>query len=314
MAGSKNKWIALILVIALVGVGFFGYKFIRRRQYEYISVNNVQRQYRIYIPSSYTGNEEVPLLLGLHGAGGSAKQYQRSTGFDTIAEDNGFIMVYPDGLGTMEFSLHYWHSGHVIPRGEPEDVLFLKMLVEELLTDYEINASRVYMTGHSNGGMMTYRMAAEHANLFAAIAPVSGSIGGKPSSDESEIIIPDPSEAVSVVQFHGYLDTHVLYEGGETIDGINKGRTDRSVQNATDFWVENNNCNPTPEPIVQSTNEKINFTKYVGGDNNTEVVLLTMLEAAHSWDSINGEIVAEQFQGTKLADAIWNLLSVYHKP
>ena len=92
----------------------------------------------------------------------------------------------------------------------------------------------IFVAGHSNGAMMAYRFGAEFSNKIAAIASVSGSIGGKPTENSELYIIPKPSEPISVIVFHGKKDKLVLYDGGEIIYGFIK--IDLSVQEAISFW------------------------------------------------------------------------------
>jgi len=284
----------------------------QRAQYQTIDVEGIERQYRMYIPRSYDGVEAVPLLLALHGGMGSAQQFEKQTGFNEIAERDGFIVVYPDGLGVFKYSFHVWNSGYIRAGigQNADDVLFLYTLIKHLQTTYRIDPSRIYMTGHSNGGMMTYRMGGEHAEIFAAIAPVSAAIGGYATSESPHYQIPTPTQPLSVVHVHGRLDKNVLYDGGETQEGINKGRRDVSVNESIAFWVTQNNCSKTPI-VEQSVNAKVILTKYVNGTNRSEVNLVTILNQNHYWDNMNRDLASEQFYGQSLAEMIWTLLKQY---
>ena len=310
-----KKYIIVVFIISLISVSGVVISQVRQRaQYQTINVEGIERQYRMYIPRSYDGVEAVPLLLALHGGMGSAQQFEKQTGFNEIAERDGFIVVYPDGLGVFKYSLHVWNSGYIRAGigQNTDDVLFLYTLIKHLQTTYRIDLSRIYMTGHSNGGMMTYRMGGEHAEIFAAIAPVSAAIGGYASPESPYYQIPIPTQPLSVVHVHGRFDKNVLYDGGETQEGINKGRRDISVNESIAFWVTQNNCSKTPI-LEQSVNAKVILTKYVNGTNRSEVNLVTILNQNHYWDNMNRDVASERFYGQSLAEMIWTLLKQYSK-
>ena len=310
-----KKYIIVVFIISIISVSGVVISQVRQRaQYQTIDVEGIERQYRMYIPRSYDGVEAVPLLLALHGGMGSAQQFEKQTGFNEIAERNGFIVVYPDGLGVFKYSLHVWNSGYIRAGivQNTDDILFLYTLIKHLQTTYRIDLSRIYMTGHSNGGMMTYRMGGEHAEIFAAIAPVSAAIGGYASPESPYYQIPTPTQPLSVVHVHGRLDKNVLYDGGETQEGINKGRRDVSVNESIAFWVTQNNCSKTPI-VEQSVNAKVILTKYVNGTDRSEVNLVTILNQNHYWDNMNRDVASERFYGQSLAEMIWTLLKQYSK-
>lgn len=279
--------------------------------YQYLTVDGIQRQYLIHVPASYDGSEEVPLLLALHGGGGDARNIQKSYGFDDVADAYGFIVLYPDGTGDMIYSLHTWNSGYIdayASRNGIDDVAFLYELIMHLQTTYEINTSAIYMTGHSNGAMMAYRFGAEHPEMLAGIAPVSGAVGGQMTEESNLYLIPEPSHPLSIVHVHGLLDEQVLYEGGKGEKGFLADRVDFSVNESIAFWVNHNNCSYDPT-IEMSTNGRIALWRYEGGLQNSEVLLMTLYHGNHSWLNMTSEVGAEEFLGTSLAEVLWILLA-----
>lgn len=310
---KKSKYyitaIGFCFVVILAGVVYSNYQL--RKEFSYITVDNVKRQYIVHLPTDYTSNKEYPLLLALHGGSGNAKQFEDQSGFNSVADEKGFIVVYPDGLGLFEFKFHIWNSGYIptnLDHGV-NDVKFLHDLIIHLETSYSINTSRVYMTGHSNGAMMTYRMAAEYPQLFAGVASVAGSIGGKTTPTSNWYTIPKPNASVNVIEIHGLKDTNVLYNGGYSQTGYNPGqRYDDSVNQTVSFWINNNNCSTTPT-IQNSTDNTISLKTYSGGINNTTVKLVTITNQNHFWENLNSEVSKEQFFGKTLSEMIWNLLN-----
>jgi polyhydroxybutyrate depolymerase len=311
-----RNYLFIVAGLAVIAVAFFLISnYLEHRQYHYISVDGVRRQYLIQVPSGYSPGHKVPLLLGLHGGTGNARQFENDSGFNRVAEKEGFIVVYPDGLGKFKYTLHVWNSGYIQAAGRAgtDDVTFIKDLVDYLKSQYSIDDQRVYITGHSNGGMMTDRMASEYPEIFAAAAPVSSAIGGKATPASPLYTIPQPAQPVSMVRVHGYLDQNVLYDGGFSRGGFGlRARYDISEKVSTAFWVKNNGCQTIPE-TENSAGGLISLEKYSGGRNKSEVVLVTFKNADHSWDNLNRTVPAEHFHGSSLAEMIWNLLKGYSR-
>ena len=311
---KKSKYflitVGLCVLIVIAGITFSNIQ--TRKEYSYITVDNVQRQYIVHLPLNYNSSKNYPLLLALHGGTGNAKQFESQSGFDNVADQKGFIVVYPDGLGLFEFSFHIWNSGYITPSLDNgvNDVDFLHSLIIHLESTYPINTSRIYMTGHSNGAMMTYRMASEYPQLFAGIASVAGSIGGKETPVSPSYTIPKPNGSVNIIEIHGLQDTNVLYNGGYSQTGYNPGqRYDDSVNQSISFWMTNNNCSTSPT-IQNSTDNTISLKSYTGGINNTRVELVTVTNQNHFWENLNSEVMKENFLGSStLAELIWNLLT-----
>ncbi len=311
------KSICIIFVVVFAGI--FINASIEKREYYTLSVSGVERQYLMTIPKNYSDNNApIPLLIACHGGSGNAKQFKESSDYDRLAEQYNFIVVYPDGMSVNRVlpNMRVWNSGYIKAGVELgiNDVEFISTLIQNLIARYKIDASRVYMTGHSNGAMMTYRMGGERADLFAAIAPTAGSIGGNMTPDSPRYIIPTPSRALNVIHIHGYLDKNLLYNGGYPESGYNVGeRYDLSVNDSISFWVMNNGCNATPSE-EHSKNGKISVKKWIGGTNGTEVILVTLWEVNHFTQNMDKAIAEEELYGTKnLSELIWLLLSQYTK-
>ncbi|TXT57946.1 MAG: conserved membrane protein of unknown function [Candidatus Thorarchaeota archaeon] len=315
MSIGKRKLITLFLTILILILPLLGIIRSQSEDFQYIMVGDTKRQYLIHIPESYNGSDAVPLLLALHGGGGSAKSMRNANGFDAVADKYNFILVYPDGTGDMSYQFHTWNSGYIDAyafKNNIDDVLFLSTLIDELLDTYNVNKSRVYMTGHSNGAMMTYRFGAEHPDSLAAIAPVSGSIGGRMSEESNLYVIPSPSEPLSVIHIHGRLDEQVLYEGGKGEKGFLTDRVDLSVNDSIQFWINHNNCSNSPS-LEKSDNERIELARFGSGEKNTEVALITLLYGSHAWSNMSAEIALEEFYATSLAELIWIQVSQYSR-
>jgi polyhydroxybutyrate depolymerase len=244
------------------------------------------RTYLLHVPSTYDGHSPVPLVIVLHGGGGNAENIEKVTGFSDLADREGFIVVYPDGTGRLDYRLLTWNGGFCCGyalENNVDDVGFIRALIPHLQQNYSINASRIYATGISNGGIMSYRLGAELSDILAAIAPVAGSIGGQASEQESLWRIPEPLCPLSVIAFHGTHDTRIPYDGGRPTENNTRGAYSYlSVNESIAFWVTYDDCETPPERNISSSGNIITDT-YNGGKDNTSVVLYTIINGTHSW-------------------------------
>jgi len=180
---------------------------------ESIEHDGRNRTYILHIPPSYNKEQSVPLVIVLHGGGGNSKNIGKTIMMDELADEEGFIVVYPDGTGRLNNYLLTWNAGYCCGyslENNIDDVGFIRKLIEKLQIEYNINSSRIYVTGMSNGGMIAYRLGSELSDIIAAIAPVCGSIGGKADENSSLWVIPDSRYPVSVIAFNGMKDEHIL--------------------------------------------------------------------------------------------------------
>ena len=138
-----------------------------------------ERSYILHLSPTLAPERKYPLVIVLHGGGGNAASAGKMTGMNQQANRENFIVVYPNGAGRLGDRLLTWNSGNCCGYAldhQVDDVGFLRALVERLLTQYPIDPKRVYATGISNGGMMSYRLACEASDLVAAIAPVAAAL------------------------------------------------------------------------------------------------------------------------------------------
>lgn len=263
-----------------------------------------QRDVILHIPPSYDGNSLFPLVIVLHGGGGSAEQIHGQINMDASADHYGFVVAYPNGSGGLDDLLLTWNAGHCCGYAmnrNIDDVGYLSTLIDQLVENYAIDPDRVYMAGMSNGAMMTYRAGAELADKLAGIAPVAGTIGGQARVKYPAVFPDAPAEPVSVIAFHGMQDQHVLYEGGMGLEAINQGRIDFSVEKSIAFWLNADGCNTAPETETRA-NGNIVIDTYSGCATGTQVVLVTIMDGGHAWpgakpgfgDEPNQEISANQ--------------------
>lgn len=249
-----------------------------------ILFDGLTRSYRIHIPPSLPENSSPSLVFVLHGGGGTAEGMERTLtqgGFNTLADQHYFLVVYPDGIEKN------WNDGRQNvsdPAHEQniDDIGFFEALIENLTDEFNINPNQIFSTGISNGAMMSYRLAFEIPDKIAAIAPVAGAV----PIDLLPYNISD--NPVSVCIISGTHDPLVPWEGGLVGTPRNPRGVVISVPESVLFWVLHNNCSNTPNSTLLPDIDPKDHTWiqqdiYTGGAENTEVVLYTIYNGGHTW-------------------------------
>ncbi len=150
----------------------------------------------------------MPLFVALHGGTGWGDQFAATDRVEGLAEANGFVVVHPDGVKVGDTRGGVWNGGvccGVAAREGVDDVAFLEALVDEVEADHDIDPARVFAFGHSNGGIMSYRLACEASGTFVGVGAVAGTLGVEGC---------EPAEPVSVIHVHGSGDQNLPITGG----------------------------------------------------------------------------------------------------
>jgi polyhydroxybutyrate depolymerase len=232
----SRRTVVLTAVLSILVVGLGVSVLVRRMHARAASPDDLSgtlesdgrsRAYFVHLPPGYTGKQPLPLVLVLHGATESPEGVEELSGMSLKADKENFIAVYPRGTGRLS-NVPTWNSGNCCGyalMNHVDDVGFLRALIEKLGHDYVVDPKRIYVTGISNGGMMTYRAACELSDKIAAIAPVEG----------EQNVDCRPGSPVSVIVFHGTADHLVPFDGGTTPFQIGPKRADNSVAGAISF-------------------------------------------------------------------------------
>jgi polyhydroxybutyrate depolymerase len=204
----------------------------------------LDRTYGIFVPERVkAARQRVPLVIMLHGGGGYADNSAKMTGLTPKAAKEGFIVVYPEGTGKFRNKLFTWNSIHCCGyamTNKIDDVGFISQLIDTLIAKYPVDPKRVYVTGLSNGGMMTHLIGAALPHKVAAIAPVISGLRG----DE-----PAPKGPVAAIIINGALDESVPAAGGQQGKTGTRFDDDTLLKPASyqgDLWANANGCSPTP--------------------------------------------------------------------
>lgn len=245
-----------------------------------------RRTYLLHLPPGYDTSRPLPMVVVIHGAFDTAKGVECFTGFSDLADQEGFIALYPNGIGILGL-LQHWNAGHCCGKAAAsgiDDVGFLTMVIEDACARLAVDRHRIYMTGFSNGGMMTYRFAAERGDLLAAVAPLGATAGGRPDKARPEWSVPDPVSAMPLLDMHGLADTEVPFKGG-TSSSWTKKRQYWPVMRSLDVWIGRNGC--SREPVTRDDRlGKVHVTTWQNCDSGADVVLYTLEGWNHEWPGL----------------------------
>ena len=239
------------------------------------------RKYKIHVPKSYTGAVKTPVIVALHGGGGDMDYMgnDKYYGLITSSEKYGFIVVFPNGYSRFKSGkLATWNGGTCCGSARDkkiDDVGFIRKVVENVKAQLNIDAGRIYATGMSNGGIMSYRLACEATDLFKAIAPVAGT-DNMPKCN--------PTRPISVLHIHALNDDHVLFNGGAGEKSFrDKSQVTEfvSVPDTVNLWVKRNSCEGQPKRVLQ--NDGAYCDLYANCSGGTQVKLCATKDGAHSW-------------------------------
>jgi polyhydroxybutyrate depolymerase len=277
--------------------------------------NGIQRTYRLHVPSSCTREAPVPLVLALHGGGGSGQKMEELSGLSDQSDNDGFIVVYPDAVE------NHWNDGRGLQnyrsqRENIDDVGFIASLIDALAKIYPVDRKRVYVTGVSNGAMMSYRLACELTDTISAIAPVVGALAANTVKTCS------PSGAVAVLIIGGTADPLVPWEGGNIKFFRRKLGNVVSFADTLDFWVSHNRCPQTPEVSWLPDTDphdgtRVKKTIYRQCTQGVEVALYEIRGGGHTWPSgsqyLPEYLIGKTSRDFKGSEVIWKFFKKFSK-
>ncbi|MEC9117670.1 MAG: alpha/beta hydrolase-fold protein [Planctomycetota bacterium] len=251
----------------------------------------LQREYRIHLPKNTEDKERLSLVICLHGGGGNAENFS-AMGMSDVADRHGFIVVYPNAING------HWNDGRESERFVQhdrtiDDVSFLIAVVEEVIQKHNVDRTRVFATGMSNGGFMSQRLAMERADVFSGVGIIAASMA-KPLKAKFE-----PSQPVSMLFMNGTEDKIVPYEGGEVqvnlFPKLNRFRNQAtgsrgyciSTTDAIDLWKNRNAISTEPETKQipdnsDSDGSSVELTLWQGGENETAIALYKVIGGGHA--------------------------------
>ena len=245
-----------------------------------ISINHdgLNREYVLHVPDAYNGDDPVPLVFNLHGGSGTATGQRYVSEMDQVADSAGFIVVYPQGSFVNGYS--YWNSMIATEgsKGTADDVGFISILIDEISSNYNIDLSKVYACGYSNGGDMAISLACYLSDKISAVAPVSGLM-----SQESDSLC-EPNQTTGVFIINGTADNERPYSG------INDYYL--SVDNALAYWSNYHLADSVViDEFVDGNNNAIELYTYLNQSGLSFLQHYKIIGGGHYWFdlSVNDE-------------------------
>lgn len=263
-----------------------------------VSHDGVERSFNVYLPSSYDENSEMPVVLNFHGYGSNAVEQMFYGDFRPVADTAGFIIVHPQGLPHDGFN-HWnvagvWHQGSTV-----DDVGFVDKMLDDLLDTYSIDESKVYSTGMSNGGYMSFHLACFLSHRIAAVASVTGQM--TPFTFDQC----DPQHAMPIMQIHGTDDNTVPYEGAlwtkSATEIVEYWSTYNETQSTINFDLANSNS---------TDNSTAHVTQNVDGINGVEVTHIRIDGGGHTWPG-SAIVVPGTNLDFNASERIWQFFNQY---
>ncbi|MEX2140422.1 MAG: PHB depolymerase family esterase [Pirellulales bacterium] len=279
--------------------------------------NGIRRNYTIYVPSGYSPGTSTPLVVNMHGLSDNRQLQMTYSGMNAVAEREGFLVVYPDAVNADWFGPH-------------DNIGFIDGLLNDVSSQYAVNTAKVYATGVSQGGIMSYLLSVELPDRFAAVASVSGT---RPVLVNGAFFEPDiattPDRPFPLLHIHGTSDPLVRYNGGAgAVPGYNF--TVPPVERVISDYVTNNGGDETPTTVElpnintrdgstvrRISYEGANYLDSAGNSRQSEVVLYRIQNGGHNWPgdytpwpgwagTVNYDISA--------STEIWNFFSRHELP
>lgn len=277
-----------------------------------LTLAGLERSYLVHVPAQALGRDRtqaIPIVVALHSGGGRARAFASFTGFSKLADAEGFIVAYPEGIEGN------WNDGRSRVGNRAlvdniDDVGFILAIVQALAKDFAVDAKRVYVVGMSSGGVMALRAACDAADKIAAVAAVAAALPVrlKPRCN--------PSAPVSVMIMNGSEDPVMPWRGGEIRLGLERLGRVISTEETVTFWAEHDGCVTTPAvedlPDKDPADNTVVRRSVYPQCQGAEVVLYTVDRGGHTWPGgaqyLPQAAVGRVSKDIDATHAIWNFL------
>jgi polyhydroxybutyrate depolymerase len=274
-----------------------------------LQVDGRTRSYLMHVPPQAAAGP-LPLVISLHGGGGNAEQHRRSTRMDAAADRDGYVAVYPNGSGRGGRFLT-WNAGDCCgyaASSKVDDVGFIARLIDDVEARTAIDATRVYVAGHSNGGMMAHRLGESLPQRITAIAAVAG----------AHVPSPGGVRAMPVMHIHSVDDPRAPYHGGLGPPfPLTQARVRHaSVEATIEAWVRRDGCRLTPETAAlrEAGSHVARELLYSGCRDGARVALWQLSGPGHGWPGGIPALERQSGPATTVIDAnveIWKFFSQF---
>ena len=294
--------IPFLLLFMLISCGNEETGFVEERVIEH---EGLERSFLIYIPTNI--KENAPLVVAIHGYTSSAKTLMGYSGINQVADKEGFLVAYPQGTKDSRdnnfFNVGYeFHSDSKV-----NDVNFIREIVLNLTKDYKLNSKRVFATGMSNGGDMSYLLACTSSDLFTAVAPVAGVM----MKDTLENC--NPVKKIPIFEIHGTKDSISKFEGD--MNNEDKWGAYYDLPSTIEFWVNKHALSEKETIQLENKNTEdgttITFERYWSDESQQEVWFYIVNDGNHTWPGMTGLFSRTANQDINSAEEIWKFFSKF---
>ena len=262
-------WFLILVLIALAL--FLVLMYFNNRTNGALISGGRRRRYLLHVPDSYDPDRPSPLVVCFHGFVQWPAHQARLSGWNTLADREGFLVVYPRGTG---FPLRWMaQPSRGDPRGPEREVAFFIDLLEHLCQSYDIDRSRVYVNGMSNGGGMCHLLGCEVGNRLAALGGVAGAYLYRRRTEQAGPPVP-------VIAFHGVDDPVVPYQGGWSRIRHHEIQF-QPVEAWLGEWAQHNGCQP--QPLIEQVTDRVTRISYQGCGPGADTILYQIEGAGHTW-------------------------------
>lgn len=309
-----------VVLLLLIGIALFTARAIFAAEagttLHVLRVGERERNFYLHVPNPLPADKPLPLVLMFHGGGGTPAFAERESKFNALADKEGFLVAYPEGVGKS------WNDGRNEPKitaqkEKVDDVAFITALLDEVAKRNRLDEKRIYATGISNGAFFSHYLAANLSARIAAIAPVVGGVA-EPLSTQFH-----PTQPVSVLILQGTADPLVPYHGGEvTVFGGKRGRL-IDTDDALKLWVDHNGCDRNAvtndladlDPLDGC---RVTTFRYAAGRDGAEVVLYRIDGGGHTWPGglqyLGERLIGKVCRDLDGTQTIWEFFKAHPKP
>mgnify|MGYP001221794096 FL=1 len=267
--------------------------------YQTTFFDGLSRDYIMYIPNSYEENESLPIVFNLHGGSGTADEHiNYVSDMRGLSDSEKFILVYPQASSDSN-GIPIWNLGGVNSKAtDVDDVGYISHLIDKISEFYSVDKDRVYVTGFSNGGYLSFELACKLSSRIAAFASVAGHMFID-TFDECS-----PTHPTPFLSINGTEDN---YNG---IAGYYL-----PIENSNNYWIDYNNTDLNPnitdlEDVNTSDGSTVKLYSWKNGTNGVEIEHYKVIGGDHSWPSLNSDSDKDMSNGDIDSDRIiWEFFS-----
>jgi len=283
-----------VIIMSLVSLSAYAQP---QQKDEEMLVDGMKRKFTTYIPAVTEKKYKMPLIISLHGGFASPKGQFHLADFRPIADKDKFLVICPA-------SKHIFHDGK--NNGGIDDVKFIDQIITYAIDTYHADPERVYVTGISNGGFLTSRLACELSNKIAAVAVVAATM----DSDQGYA----PVKPMPVIYMHGSKDPVFSGKGGKFF-----GRKFYSFDQVLKVWADLDKCDPKPIvtniPDAAGDSTSVIKEEYTNQANGFKVIVYNIINGGHTWPGgwqyLPQFLVGKTTKNLNACQEIWNFFKQY---